>query len=189
MKELNILGWLQNFSLNLKRKTTRTQRCRLLLSVERMEFENDHNAATWKNVAFNNGKVILYDGEHEKLETSDITFLQREIIRKNQDFQGERLSRYDIKEEYGTWKLGHELTLNLISAGGEAIILTDTFGDVEMAVRVHVFDPFLFTEQMPELPRFKIFYDSGMTRIIVKVPDYICISHLVAGSNENLRLR
>ena len=36
-----------------------------------------------------------------------------------------------------------------ISAGGEAIILNETFGNLDVAVRVQCFDPALFTEEFP----------------------------------------
>jgi len=163
MDKLSILIWLKNFCPKLKRTTTRTERCRLLLSVERMEFNDDHIASTWKNVVFNNGRVALYDDNEKLLETLDMYCLQKEIIRDNPNLQGTRLSRYDIKEEYGKWRLADELQSKLISAGGEAIILQEKFDVMEMAVRIHVFDPFLFTDQALE-PEFKIFHESGIFR-------------------------
>jgi len=55
------------------------------------------------------------------------------------------IGRSEIKEENGNWKLSDELKIKVISEGGEAIVFSEKFGKTEMAVRVQVFDPFLFT--------------------------------------------
>lgn len=161
-----IKSWLKGFLSKLKRTSTRTEKCRLILSVERMKFDDDHIAATWKDIVFNNRKVVLYDRKGKSLETLDMTYFQREIIKKNPDLLNQKLSRYDIKEEYGKWELPQEVKSKLISSGGEAIILAEKFGDLEVAVRVHVFDPFLFTDA-DTLQQAKIHFAKGMTRKIL----------------------
>ncbi|CBY38949.1 unnamed protein product [Oikopleura dioica] len=50
-------------------------------------------------------------------------------------------------EETGTWNLKNELKEKLLSEGGEAIVLNKNFGENLIALRIAVFDPFLFTKQ------------------------------------------
>jgi len=52
-----------------------------------------------------------------------------------------------MKEENGKWNLKNELKDELLSEGGEAIVLNQKFGENLMAVRIAVFDPFLFTKK------------------------------------------
>ena len=59
----------------------------------------------------------------------------------------EFIGRFEIKEESGEWKFGNELKRKLLSEGGEAIVLKWIFGRVEMAVRIHLFDAYLFTDK------------------------------------------
>ena len=58
----------------------------------------------------------------------------------------EKISRWEIKEESGKWDLPGEIETKLISEGGEALVISEQFGNLETAVRVQVFDPFLFTD-------------------------------------------
>jgi len=60
---------------------------------------------------------------------------------------GHFIERSEIKEESGNWKLENELKGELISEGGEAVVLSQKFGKDEMAVRIQIFDPFLFTKK------------------------------------------
>ena len=53
----------------------------------------------------------------------------------------------NMKEETGEWILGQSLQQKMISAGGEAIVLKENFGELEVAVRVQAFDSALFTEK------------------------------------------
>ena len=41
-----------------------------------------------------------------------------------------------------------ELKSKIISEGGEALIFSEKFGNFEAAVRIHLFDSFLFTEKL-----------------------------------------
>jgi len=50
-------------------------------------------------------------------------------------------------EETGKWNLKNELKEKILSEGGEAIVLNQQFGENLAAVRIAVFDPFLFTKQ------------------------------------------
>ena len=59
--------------------------------------------------------------------------------------ENEFLGRSEIKEETGFWKLNDELKNKIISEGGEAVIFLEKFGNLEAAVRIHLFDAFLFT--------------------------------------------
>ena len=55
----NLQKWRKEFVKKIGRTTTRTDLDRLILAVERREFENEHLAG-WTNVTFENekGKVI-----------------------------------------------------------------------------------------------------------------------------------
>ena len=56
------------------------------------------------------------------------------------------IGRWEIKEESGEWNLPDEIKRTLISEGGEALVFAEKFGSLETAIRVQVFDPFLFTD-------------------------------------------
>ena len=45
-------NWLTGFLAKLKRNSTRTEKCRLISSVERMNFEKDYYAVWWEYVRF-----------------------------------------------------------------------------------------------------------------------------------------
>ena len=47
--------------------------------------------------------------------------------------------------ETGRWNIPTDLENRKISEGGEALVFYENFGDLETAVRVQIFDPFLFT--------------------------------------------
>ena len=49
-----------------------------------------------------------------------------------------------------------------LSEGGEAIVFSENFGHFEAAVRVHIFDPFLFTDAFGlKSLSWKIHFESG----------------------------
>ena len=77
----------------------------------------------------------------------------KQLQSKKKKFQNPSLSdvfieRYEIKEESGEWKLDNQLKRKLISEGGEALVFSEKFGGNEMAVRVQIFDPILFTKKL-----------------------------------------
>ena len=74
------------------------------------------------------------------------TSFQNKILRENPSLSNVLISRFEIKEEIGEWKLTNELSDKLINSGGEAIVFSEFFGNTEMAVRVQIFDPFLFSK-------------------------------------------
>ncbi|CBY40980.1 unnamed protein product [Oikopleura dioica] len=126
--------WVKCFLPKLERESTRTDKCRLVASVERHEFGDDRGAfylmkrnKCWKN--------------------------SKQLQSKKKKFQNPSLSdvfieRYEIKEESGEWKLDNQLKGKLISEGGEALVFSEKFGGHEMAVRVQIFDPILFTKKL-----------------------------------------
>jgi len=72
------------------------------------------------------------------------------------------IGRSEIKEENGKWKLENELKGRIISEGGEAIVFCEKFGKDEMAVRIQIFDPFLFSQKFgADLIKFKTHLISG----------------------------
>ena len=142
MREV-IKEWLDGFHKRLKRTTTRDDFDRLILSVERREFQ-DRRGARWKEVTFEDG-----EGEIGSLEKWKVTKFQEKILERNPDLKGKKLEKSKLKREEGEWILDPTLEEKKISAGGEAIILNETFGNLDVAVRVQCFDPALFTEQFP----------------------------------------
>ena len=60
--------------------------------------------------------------------------------------------------------MSDELKAKTISQGGEAIVLEENFDGLDVAVRVQVFDPFLFTEELKnEDVSFEIHCSKGRT--------------------------
>ena len=139
-------NWLTNFFAKLKRTSTRTQKCRLISSVERMEFEDDWQFVYWKYVRFGDVEAEIFD-KHKKLRQKlKITEFQKGILESDESLKHRYLSRSEINEENGEWKIPAELKEKLLSRGGEALVFSETFGDVKTAVRLQIFDPFLFTK-------------------------------------------
>ena len=124
---------------------TREEKCRLIASIERREFRNYYNAVGWRFCKFIGKIGIIFNDEKKELEKFKLTSFQKKILRRNPSLKNVFLGRSEIKEETGFWKLNAELKNNIISEGGEAVILLEKFGNLEAAVRIHVFDAFLFT--------------------------------------------
>ena len=76
-----------------------------------------------------------------------MTEIQKQILLAEPALKNKKISRWEIKEELGEWDLPHEIETKRISGGGEAIVFEEQFGSLETAVRVQVFDPFLFTDR------------------------------------------
>ena len=88
---------------------------------------------------------ILFNDDKKELEKFKLTSFQKKILRRNPTLENVFLGRFEIKEETGFWKLNNELKNKIISKGGEAIIFLEKFGNLKTAVRIHIFDAFLFT--------------------------------------------
>ncbi|CBY34846.1 unnamed protein product [Oikopleura dioica] len=142
--------WLERFLAKLKRTSTRTQKCRLILAVERMQFENDSYAAWWKHVRFGEKNVEIFDtGKNvakKNLQKIEITEFQKQILKSNSALKNQLIENSEIKEEEGEWQIPAELKTKIISEGGEALVFSEKFGIFQTAVRVQIFDPFLFTD-------------------------------------------
>jgi hypothetical protein len=136
--------WLTCFLAKLIRTSTRTQKCRLILSVERMEFEDHRQFIYWDYVRFRYHEVEIFDKHKKSRQKVKMTEFQRKILRENPELENEMLSRSDIRKETGEWTIPSEL--DIISLGGEALVFSENFGDSETAVRLQIFDPLLFTE-------------------------------------------
>ena len=136
----NLKKWGENFVKKVKRTTTRTELDRLILAVERRQFKNDLSGE-WTEVVFDAGKGEVKAGrwcsEDWKISTFEKKILDAHsgLLRK--------IERTELKEENGEWQLG---SMKIISSGGEAGVLEETIGGMEVAVRVQCFDPFLFTK-------------------------------------------
>ena len=161
--------WLKCFLPKLERESTRTAKCRLLASVERHEFGDDGNASVWRFCKFDGNKGIIFDEDRDQLEEFKTTSFQKKILRENPDLLNILISRSEIKEEAGEWKFLDGLKEKIISAGGEAVVFSENFGEDEFAVRVQIFDPFLFTQ------KFRAYQIQSKT-------------HLISGKNYNFCL-
>jgi len=151
--------WVESFLPKLERESTREEKCRLIASVERLEFVRDWRnfmpprlidseiAHKWRFFNFVGNKGFLFDGDEKQLTEFKATSFQKKILLRTQALSDILIGRSEIKEETGEWKLDKTLKEKKISEGGEALILNQKFGETVMAVRVHAFDPFLFTKK------------------------------------------
>jgi hypothetical protein len=138
--------WLTGFLAELKRNSTRTQKCRLISSLERMKFEDDADAVWWKYVRFEEDEAEIFDKDKRSLEKIKITKFQKNLLTSSNMLKHQLIFRSEIKEESGKWKVSDNSKTKIISEGGEALVLSEKFEDLETAVRVQIFDPFLFTK-------------------------------------------
>ena len=88
---------------------------------------------------------MIFDVHKDQLEEFEMTEVQKKIFESEPSLLNQYISRWKIEEENGEWILPNELEQKLISEGGEALVISEKFGNLETAVRVQVFDPFLFT--------------------------------------------
>ena len=139
--------WVKCFLPKLERESTRTEKCRLIASVERHEFEDDLDAKYWRFCKFVGNKGLIFSEKKRQIEAFKATSFQKRILRQNPILKNVFLGRSENKEENGIWNLKNELKKKLLSEGGEAIVLNLKFGENLMAVRIAIFDPFLFTKQ------------------------------------------
>ena len=137
--------WVKYFLPKLERESTRTEKCRLIASVERQEFRYLKTALEWQFCKFDGKNGIILDAAKIEIDNFKITSFQKKILRQNPKIENVFLDRNKIKEETGFWKLNDELKNKKKFEGGEAVIFFKKFGNLEAAVRVHIFDSFLFT--------------------------------------------
>ncbi|CBY13806.1 unnamed protein product [Oikopleura dioica] len=137
--------WVKLFLPKLEKESTKTEKCRLIASVERHEFGGRRSARDWRFCKFVGKTGIILDAMKIEIENFKITSFQKKILRENPRSENIFLDRNEIKEETGFWKLNDELEKQKISEGGEAVIFTEKFGNLETVVRIHIFDSFLFT--------------------------------------------
>ena len=139
--------WLTGFLAKLKRTTTRTQKCRLILSVERMQFEENWYASAW---------------DSNSLQKMKVTEFQKMILKSDNTLENQLFCRSVIKAENGQWNIPTDLKTKMLSEGGEALVFAQNFGNKEIAVRIQIFDAFLFTEDFPsDLLFWKIHFRKG----------------------------
>jgi len=154
--------WLKGFSAKLKRTSTRTQKCRLILAVERMQFDDDDYAAWWKYVQFGEENVEIFDMFKKSLQKIKINEFQKQLLKSNAALKNQLIGHSEIKEEKGEWKIPAELETKIISEGGEALVFSEKFGIFETVVRIQIFDPFHFTNDFGlDLLTWKINFEKG----------------------------
>ena len=147
LEKKEVEKWLKVFVKKIKRKTTRTKKCRLVAAVERNTFREDWNAWRWQYCQFDGDKGTIFDRHQDEMEEFELNETQKEIIFSEPTFLKKKISRWEIKEEKENWELTDEIKKKIISEGGEALVFSEQFGNIETAIRVQVFDPFLFTDQ------------------------------------------
>ena len=152
--------WMTGFSKKLNRTSTRKDKCRLLSSIERTQFENDINAVFWRFVKFDENHATIYNGKKEFLEETRLNGFQKMLLKSNTSLKNEFLGRSEIQVETGEWNI--EPNIEILSEGGEALVLSIIFGADEAAVRIQVFDPMLFTEKLRlDSCTWKIHFENG----------------------------
>ncbi|CBY41705.1 unnamed protein product, partial [Oikopleura dioica] len=141
VKKKVIENWVGNLFPRLTRTTSRTNQCRLILSVERQVFpKNDFYACWWSTCWFNERNGTIYGNiyqERKLLDSWPATKFQCYLLRKDKRLLNRYISRSAIKEETESWNA---------NAGGEAYI-GDEEDEFKAYYRVHCFDPFLFTDR------------------------------------------
>ena len=110
-KEIN--DWTTNFLPKLKRESTRTEKCRLIASVERHDFGDMWNARGWKFCRFVGNEGIIYDSEKKERERSAQTFFQKKILLRDPSLNDVMISRWDILAEEGEWILDTWIRKNI----------------------------------------------------------------------------
>ena len=154
-----IKNWLKKFLRKLKRKTSRTNKCRFILSVERQIFDDDDFALKWDEIIIEAGgsEFQLKNYSETWKKTFEASKYQKELIEKI--FQEEKayrrrneiliIERSELREENDQWDFEG---LEKQNEGGEAILFFHQFEDEddELAIRVQCFDPALFTEDLPK---------------------------------------
>ena len=158
--------WLEGFLAKLKRTSTRTEKCRLILAVERMQFKKDVYAALWNHVQFGEENGEIFDTRKfafkKSLQNIKITEFQKQLLKSNPALKNQLIRHSEIKEEKGEWQIPAELKTKIISEGGEAFVFSEKFGILETAVRIQIFDPFLFTNNFGlDLLTWKINFEKG----------------------------
>jgi hypothetical protein len=142
----NLEEWRKEFVKKIGRTTTRTDLDRLLLAVERRDFE-DQWMGNWTEIIFENGKGKV-TGEYDS-EEFEISEFERRILDRNENLKNTEIIKSALIEENGEWTL--DCLLKEISRGGEAVVLEETISGQKVAVRVACFDSVLFTENMDDL--------------------------------------
>ena len=74
-RKIEVEKWMRRFLANLKRTSTRTQKCRIISAIERTDFENYRYAGWWKHVQFGeeNVEIIAYTNYSlQKIKISEL---------------------------------------------------------------------------------------------------------------------
>jgi len=141
--------WVKKkFLPKLERETVRTQKCRLVASVERHTFDDDNYAARWKHFkSEEKSEIEIVDGQKKEIgEKMNTTCFQKKILRQNSDLGKIFIGKNEIEDETEGWKLNKNL--ENIHIGGEAAVFNEKFGNLEIVVRVHAFDSYVFTKEL-----------------------------------------
>jgi hypothetical protein len=144
LTRIDLEEWRKEFVELIRRRTTRKDKDRLILAVERREFESHKKYDDWTEVFFENGKV---KAKFERCsEEFDISNFERKILERNENLLNTKIERSALNEEGGEWNL--DGSLEEISQGGEAVVFEEIIAGVQVAVRVQCFDSALFTGDM-----------------------------------------
>ena len=97
--------WVRGFLPKLKRESSRTEKCRLVASVERHEFRGDLiGTFNWRFCKFVGDKGFIFNAEERELEEFTATLFQEKILGQDPSLSGVLVARSEITEEIGEWK-------------------------------------------------------------------------------------
>ena len=151
--------WRKEFVKKLKRTTSRTDVDRLLMAVERREFDGElfKIDARWTDVIFENGKGKA-SWKNRVIALWNINEFERKILERNPHLKNRKIENSSLRVEHSEWNL--DSSLIEISRGGEALVLEEIICGLKLVARVQCFDSALFTGDM-ENYKFKWHLSSG----------------------------
>jgi len=145
IKKKVIDNWVSKLFPKLKRTTSRTSQCRLILSVERQVFPEDNFYACWWNTCRfevgNDGAIsgAIFQNKRQ-LDSWPATKFQRYLLKKDKQLINRDINRHAIKVETESWNRNDN------HCGGEAFV-ADENEKFRAYFRVQCFDPYLFTDK------------------------------------------
>ena len=122
----SVKNWLQTFQKKLKRTTSRDDLDRLILSVERMEFD-DNRCALWEQVIFQNGKGKVFCQDvfgDVRSEECTITSFQKTIVSKNRSLLEGQKSFFTLSKIFIFFFISRNISSSL---GFHVSVLVETF--------------------------------------------------------------
>ena len=86
---------------------------------------------------------------------------QKKILEEIPEYKWWWIDHSTLDAEKGKWIFESTIAQEIISDGGEAIVIKQKFDELEVAVRVQAFDPFLFTKEKDDNYKFEYYFSCG----------------------------